>query len=504
MAEPTGGSPLSRRLRWSKLPGGAFTRSVMTLASGTAIAQLLIVFATPVLTRLYTPADYGALAVYSSTLTVLVVLASLRYEAAIPLPEEDEVAGSLLALTFVLLGIMAALVSLLVWLGGDVFLTVVNVPALRPYRWLIPLGFIGAGAYQVLSYWAIRRREFGRVARTKLSQGAGQVVTQIALGVAGAGAPGLLIGDVIGRAAGAGGLALLALRGHPFARVTRASLVAVAARYRRFPLLTTWSGLLNVGSLQLPSILFSAGFGAAAAGLYALSFKMLVLPTMLVGQAVGQVFLSRAATLAREPERLRQLTERTALALFAGGLPVFCAVALAGPQLFGSVMGSRWEQAGRYAQVMAPWFAVWLVSSPLSGLLTVREWQGSALTFTAFEFALRLGALLIGARRGSPMLAVALLSASGIAISVASIARFMRAGHSSIGRLLDPAARLVALAAGCLLLPVALALRTGTDRLAIVAGLLAIAVYYVVVVRSAAAARILHLRAEPGTTGTTP
>jgi lipopolysaccharide exporter len=500
MAEPTGKSPPSLRLRWSRLPGGAFTRSVMTLASGTAIAQLLVVLAMPVLTRLYTPADYGALAVYSSTLTVLVVLASLRYEVAIPLPEEDEVASSLLALTFVLLAIMAAVVSLLVWLGGDVFLTVVNVPALRPYRWLIPLGFIGAGAYQVLSYWAIRRREFGRVARTKLSQGAGQVVTQIALGVAGAGAPGLLIGDVIGRVAGSGGLARLILRERPHGRVTRASLIAVAARYRRFPLLTTWAGLLNIGSLQLPSIFFSAGFGPAAAGLYALSFKMLVVPTMLLGQAVGQVFLSSAATVAREPERLRHLTERTALGLFACGLPMFGAVALGGPQLFATVMGSEWEQAGRYAQVLAPWFVVWLVSSPLSGLLSVREWQGSALAFTGFEFAFRLGSLLIGIRRGSPMLAVALLSASGVIISVVSIVRFMHAGHSSVGRLLDPAARLLALATVCLL-PAAIALHSGSERVAVAAGVLAIAAYYVVVLRSTLASRILHLRFAPPASG---
>jgi O-antigen/teichoic acid export membrane protein len=300
------------------------------------------------------------------------------------------------------------------------------------------------------------------------------------------------VGDVIGRVAGGGGLAILAYKDHPFARVTGASLASAAARYRRFPLLTTWSGLLNVGSLQLPSILFSAGFGAAAAGLYALSFKMLVLPTMLVGQAVGQVFLARAATLSREPERLRQMTERTALVLFACGLPVFGAVALGGPQLFATVMGSQWEQAGRYAQALAPWFAVWLVSNPLSGLLAVREWQGSALAFAAFEFALRLGALLIGTSRGSPMLAVILLSASGVIISLASIARFMHAGHSSIGHLLDPAARLITLAAACFL-PAAAALYTGSARLAVVAGVLAIGGYYLIVLRSATAARLLHL-----------
>jgi O-antigen/teichoic acid export membrane protein len=308
---------------------------------------------------------------------------------------------------------------------------------------------------------------------------------------------------VVGRVAGGGGLALLALRDRSAAGVTRASLVAAASRYRRFPLLTTWSGLLNTGSLQLPSILFAASFGAAAAGLYSLSYKMLVLPTMLVAQAVAQVFLSRAATLAREPERLRRLTERTALVLFACGLPVFAAVALGGPQLFATVMGSRWEQAGRYAQVLAPWFVVWLVSNPLSGLLSVREWQVSALAFTVFEFALRLGSLVIGARYGSPMLAVVLLSASGVVISVASIVRFMRAGHSSIGRLLEPATRLVALAAACLL-PAAVALRAGHERLAILAGALAIAAYYIVVLRSDTASRILHPHLEAPASGAPP
>jgi O-antigen/teichoic acid export membrane protein len=468
-------------------PAAGFARSVFTLAGGTAAAQLLLVLAVPVLTRLYTPADYGTLAVYASTLTILLVLATLRYETAIPLPEDEQVAGSLLVLSVLLLLILSSVLGLLVWLAGDAFVAAVKVPSLRPYLWLIPLAFFGAGMYQMLSYWAIRRHAFGRIARTRMTQGFGQVLAQIGLGLAGVGTPGLLIGDVVGRVAGGGSLALLAIRERPRLGVTRASLVSAAARYRRFPLLTTWSGLFNVGSVQLPSILFSAAFGAAAAGLYALSFKMLVLPTMLVGQAVGQVFLSRAVVAARDPERLRQLTERTALTLFACGLPAFGVVAMAGPKLFATVMGAEWEPAGRYAQVLAPWFVVWLVSNPLSGLLNVREWQGSALAFSAFELVLRLGALLVGAHQGSPMLAVALLSASGVIISTISIVRFLHAGHSSVRRLIAPAARLVALMAGCLL-PVALALYAGTPRAAVAFAVLGIGVYYLLAARSPLAA----------------
>jgi lipopolysaccharide exporter len=490
MAEPTHQPPWSPRLWGSRVPGGAFGRHVMTLASGTAIGQLLLFISVPVLTRVYSPADYGALGVFSSTLQLLVVLASLRYESAIPLPEDEDVARSLLGVTFVLLAVTTLLVSLLVWLAGDAYVSALNVPALQPYLWLIPVGFLGAGAYQAVSFWAIRRREFNRLARTRLSQSLGQVLAQVGLGISGMGTGGLLIGDVVGRVAGGGGLALLALRERGRARVTLASLLSVVTRYRRFPLLTTWSGLLSVAGLQLPSIVFSAGFGVAAAGLYGLSYKMLVLPTMLVGNAVQQVFLSRAASVAGEPMRLRQLTERTALALFAGGLPVFGVVALAGPQLFGVLMGKEWEPAGRYAQILAPWFVVWLVSNPLSGLFTVREWQGSALAFTASEFALRLGALILGVRLGSPLLAVAFLSVSGVIISVTSIMRFMHAGYSSIGRVRSHAARLIGLATLCLL-PAGLALHHGREQAGIIAGGLAIAAYYVVVLRSTVASRIL-------------
>jgi lipopolysaccharide exporter len=486
MAPPKMPPTLSRSSstpREAAAPSGGFVRSVLMLASGTAMGQVLLVLAVPVLARLYTPADYGVLAVYSSTVAVLVVLASLRYEAAIPLPRDETEARSLLVLALGILSVLVALVSLLVWLLGDWFVSAVNAPRLRPYLWLIPVGFFGAGLYQALSYWAVRHREFRRVARSKLSQGAGQALTQIGLGLGGLGALGLLAGDVVGRVAGAGGLAIAAWRAKGPSGVSRATVREMAARYRRFPLLTTWSGLFNIGSLQLPAIVFSAAFGTAAAGLYALSYKTLVLPTMLVAQAVGQVFLSRAATLAAEPARLRQLTERTALGLFAGGLPAFIAVGLAGPRLFRVAFGPEWEEAGRYAQVLAPWFALWIVSNPLSGLLSVREWQGSALAFSAFEFLLRLGALLAGVVENSPMLAVTLLSAGGVIIAASSIARFMLAGHSSAARLVQPAVRVVFLAAASLV-PAAVALYAGSEQLGLVAAALGVPAYYAMVARS--------------------
>ena len=98
------------------------------------------------------------------------------------------------------------------------------------------------------------------------------------------------------------------------------------------------------------------------------------------------------------------------------------------------------------------------------------------------------------------MLAVALLSASGVIISVASIVRFMRAGHSSISRVLASAVRLLALATACLF-PAAIALHTGSEGVAIVTAVLAIAAYYFVVLRTAAGSRLLRLGVDGPASG---
>ncbi|HOX23097.1 MAG TPA: hypothetical protein PLL10_06490, partial [Elusimicrobiales bacterium] len=84
------------------LPKESFARGVAVLAGGTAIGQGLVLALSPVVSRLYTPDDFGTLAVYASFLGIATVIVSLRYEIAIPLPEDDKVAANLLGLSLLL------------------------------------------------------------------------------------------------------------------------------------------------------------------------------------------------------------------------------------------------------------------------------------------------------------------------------------------------------------------------------------------------------------------
>ena len=52
------------------LPAGSFGRGVAVLAGGTAFGQALAIIASPILTRLYGPEDFGVLAVYTSIIGI--------------------------------------------------------------------------------------------------------------------------------------------------------------------------------------------------------------------------------------------------------------------------------------------------------------------------------------------------------------------------------------------------------------------------------------------------
>ena len=68
------------------------------MLTGTAAGQLVSILLSPVLTRLYSPQQFGVLSVYTALLTILVVIASLRYELTVPMAASDEDAINLVAL----------------------------------------------------------------------------------------------------------------------------------------------------------------------------------------------------------------------------------------------------------------------------------------------------------------------------------------------------------------------------------------------------------------------
>jgi O-antigen/teichoic acid export membrane protein len=445
--------PIHHQAAFRRVIANSTVRGTLTLAGCTTLGAVLIIAAAPALTRLFTPEVFGTVAVYTSIVGIGAPIGCLRYDLAILLPEDDDQAANLLLLSLLLLLPVCGLLSLLAGLWSKEIAAWLNTPALAPYLWLAPIGILGAGAYQALSNWALRKQEYGKIARTRLTQNGGMAVTQIGLGALLSGNPAaLLIGDLVSRF---GGVGLLLRHAWPWLKgrrlsfnVTRAS----AKRYAKFPLYSTPASLLTAIETQIPTILLSRYFGPAVVGWYALTYRVLRAPTTFLGQAAAQSLFANAARLSRDRERLQQITERATIVLIAVGLPVFALVIQEGPDLFSRAFGVGWMKAGLYARILAPWLLVSFIANPLSNLLNVREWQGTSLLYSALECATAATCLMIGVAYHSDLVALAALGIGSCIFSLATMNRFFKAGFTHAGPIMKQAAPLLVPLAVCALL----------------------------------------------------
>lgn len=371
-----------------------FVRRVALVAGGTALGQGLVVLASPLLTRLYTPEDFGMLSVFVSIFSLLLICNSFRYELAIPLIENDDAAANMIALVLGLVILTTLVFGLAFWIMGDQIAQWVNMPDLKPYLGLLALSLLAGGFYQAFNFWAIRKRTFDVIAQSKLTQSLGLVVTQLGFGILGIGSGGLPLGIALGQVFGNPPLArrIWLDDRHAFRNISLRGIFEMANRYRRFPLFTSWSSFLMTAGLQLPTIMIVSLYGADVGGHYGLGQRVIGLPMSLIGVSVGQAYMGAASRLAQEnPVALQKLYMKTARYLVLIGILPIGFLALTGPWLFALIFGEEWRTAGYYVQILAPMFLTQFVTSSLGQNIYVIERQDLQSMWDIFRLASLVG-----------------------------------------------------------------------------------------------------------------
>lgn len=384
---------MSIRDRIGALRRSSFVRSAGVLVGGTAAAQALTILALPVLTRLYSPEEFSILAVYIALLTMISVIACLRLEIAIPLPQDDAEAANLLALALGLALGSALLVGVCVFAFGGWFFGALGQPHLRPYGWLLPFGVWLAGSYAALQFWSTRKKRFPTIARTRMMQAGSGLGAQLGLGWAGAGPVGLLLGHAL--MAGAGGVNLArqvwrrdrpALRG-----ISRAGMAQALRQYRRFPQYSTWEALADNASVQIPMVLIAVLLVGPEAGFILLATRAMGAPVTLLGKTIAQVYLSRAPEEMRAG-RLPEFTTDVLKGLARVAVAPLVFIAVIAPPAFALVFGEEWRRAGELVMWMTPWFILKLLCWPVSMVMHVKMMQRTMLGLMLFGLVLRVGA----------------------------------------------------------------------------------------------------------------
>jgi O-antigen/teichoic acid export membrane protein len=400
-------------------PSNSFSGNVLKLVTGATLVQTLSILISPIVTRLFAPEAYGISALFLSITGIIGVIVCLRYELAIMLPKTHEEAVNVLAVSLCSVLLITILSALIVIWGSDYILLLIKAPVLKNYLWLIPVAVFLSGVSAALNYWNARTKHFGRLSVVQIISSITTQPTKLAAGFAGFVSGGVLIvTSMLGDMVSAGALAGLIWRDDKklFVRHVRWRGIADGfVRFRKFPIIDTWGGLLNAISWQLPALMLSSFFSLSVVGFYALGLTVLQAPLRIIYGALAQVFYQKACAEKDVKGNNGKLVENLMDKLmFVGILPTMV-LATVGEELFAVVFGGRWVEAGRYAQILAPWIFFWFISSPLSTLFLVYERQGAALSVNSIIFITRVISLYIGGIYQNIYLALGLFSVTGIA-----------------------------------------------------------------------------------------
>lgn len=373
----------------------------MTILIGTLVGQGLVVAVSPLLTRTYSAADFGALAVVTAIASVLGAGATLGIDRAVAVARDECTVRSLVlvgAAGAVSTGVVVAVVS---WSCRQVLAERFSAPALAEFWWIVPVTTTAVALQRLVSARLARARRHGALAVRNAGQGIGQTACNLLL--APLGPIGLIGGLAVGRVVGLLGTAGSGPGPGP-SRPTRCSGVPRAiGEHRRFLLLTPWSAMLNVIGQQAPGLLLAATYGSVSAGFVALTMRVLGSPVGMVADAVAQWASGALGQRVRSGSSVRDLLVRLCTRLALLGVPAAVLVTVLGPGLFSLVFGPGWELSGRYAQILAPAVALQLAVSPVSQVLGMLGRQTTQLVWDAARLSVTTAAVFVPSLLGAPL-----------------------------------------------------------------------------------------------------
>ena len=338
-----------------------FNKAVITLLSGTALAQLITFGLYPLISRLYTPADFGVFGLITSAMGIIALVASTRYELAIILPPTDEEAGKVVSLSFVINTIMSMLsllvITLLYFFVDDMG------ESLREHKillFLIPILVFFTSAANILQNWLIRKKEYKALSASKIIQSILNNGIIILFGILSVGVIGLFAGLLFSAVVTVTFLFMRFKNANKEKMISfeKSGLLSVAKKYIDFPRANSFQALSE--SFQSQGIIFviSYFFSMQVVGLYSFALRILMAPLFFFVNSFTQVFYQSASELYAKGESLVPILRKTVYNLALLAFPLMVVLMVFGPSLFAFVFGEEWRESGLYARLLAPYICI--------------------------------------------------------------------------------------------------------------------------------------------------
>ena len=394
-------------------PKSEFSKNVLTLMTGTTIGQVIPISISPILTRIYTPEEFGTFALYMAFISIGAAIVTGKYEMAILLPKRNEYAKYLVVISILLTICFSILLYVFYYIFFKEINIILNVQGNSNYFYLVPIGIFLFAFYNILLQWMNRQKEYKLMTKNRFIQATSIALLQLSIGFIKKFSLGLIIADILGRI-----LAIILIFTSVFSQIkidnfSLNKLIYLTKRYKKFPKWEMPATVLNISSFQIPYIFIPILFTSAIAGFYFLVFRVLMMPISLLGNAILEVFKNRAIEDFKEYNSCREIYKKIFLLLLAVGIfPTFILIFF-GQEIFAFLFGKNWQEAGIYAQILAPLALLRLISAPLSYVFFIREKLELDLAIQFIFLILVTISLFISYFYSSSLILVTLLSISG-------------------------------------------------------------------------------------------
>lgn len=347
-----------------------FIKNTLILVTGTILAQAIPLIIMPVLTRIYTPEDFGQYALFLSVVGILSVIATARYEVAIMLPR---VIKDSLSLLYLSIGI-AVLFTTILYI--TIFIAVGWLQRFLDFKllMLVPVIVFLTALLQSLKMWLNRNKKYKRMAVNNIEQslytGIGQLVISSIKNLG----SGLIYGQAIGQLSTTASLLWYCKEDLLSFKVNKKRTYILFKKYFyliRFGVPALLTSRVAQESLVL---LIATYMGSAVLGLVSITQRVVGIPGSVIGSNLGSVFYEKISKYKKE--KSYPLVKKYILILTSISIPIFLLYYIAFDTLFVHIFGAQWEGALEYAPYFFVVAVFSFIFSPITTLFNYYEIQG--------------------------------------------------------------------------------------------------------------------------------
>lgn len=378
------------------------SKNMATLVAGNSLGQIITFISAPILARLFTPEEFGVMAVFMSIGQILIVLSSLGYEIAIVLPEKDRDSILLVRICIFISLFLSILLYVPIFFCKNFINCVLNTDQVYKFLFFIPLYVFAGSLFNVLNYYNTRFSNYPLIAKSNIIKSIFNNAIPMSWGLLRSGAFGLVLGQISMNLFGNVGLLKFYNKNSRGVKAKWDEYINIFKRYKNFPQFYVAGAVANSAALNVANILISKLYSIKDVGYYSYAYKYVAFPLTLVSSSISQVYYQELVA-AKNNNRGWKVFTSTLSKILVIGIPIFLAIYFLIEPAFVLIFGEPWRVAGIYGKILIPLFFMRFIVSPLSMTLIAYEkqklvllWQLGLLVMTCVPFMLAiLSGLLI-------------------------------------------------------------------------------------------------------------